>query len=186
MKHRTAGLKCPPTPGSSKVPDFREMAEEASKKQLVYETKKLVGTWRHPNGATIKISTTPDFVNHPKHYQSGSGLEVFDVIKAFAPKPNTDHEVFLWGNAVKYLLRYRHKRHMLLDLQKAEVYVRELIKLLEKADHDKRLKNRRTSTVGSLPTVSAKSKVQSVQPRTQSGHFMARKTTDKVVTRGSK
>jgi hypothetical protein len=179
MKHRTAGLKCPPTPDSSKSGTIK----------VVYKLKKLAGPWIRDD-----ITRVGDLIHHPRHYQSGSGLEVFDVIKAFAPKPNADHEVFLWGNAVKYILRYRKKRRPILDLQKAAVYIQELVRLLSlerdnriiKADYDKRLKNRRTSTVGSLPTVSAKSKVQSVQPRTQSGHFMARKTTDKVVTRGSK
>lgn len=42
-----------------------------------------------------------DMVNHPPHYTYGK-MEVIDVIEAF----DLD---FCEGNAVKYLLRYKHK-----------------------------------------------------------------------------
>ena len=60
-------------------------------------------------------------VNHPNHYQSESGLEVIDVIKAFTSKLSGE-EAFCIGNAIKYICRYS-KKNGTEDLEKAKWYI---------------------------------------------------------------
>tara|TARA_R100000808_G_C2152823_1_gene162568 strand:- start:5450 stop:5674 length:225 start_codon:yes stop_codon:yes gene_type:complete len=64
-------------------------------------------------------------VNHPDHYNSGQ-YEVVDVIDdaGFG-------EGFCLGNALKYILRARHKENYLEDLKKAKWYLEYLIKRIE-------------------------------------------------------
>ena len=57
-----------------------------------------------------------DTVNHPPHYQSGSGLEAIDVIEAFELD-------FHLGNAVKCILRAYNKGDHITDLKKARWYL---------------------------------------------------------------
>lgn len=68
-------------------------------------------------------------VSHPPHYQSSTGLEVIDVIKAF-----TDGlqgiEAVCAGNVLKYVCRYKDKNG-LQDLNKAKWYLTRLIEELE-------------------------------------------------------
>lgn len=70
-------------------------------------------------------------VNHPNHYQSESGLEVIDVIKAFTADLSGE-EAFCIGNAIKYLCRY-NKKNGVEDLSKAEWYIERAIKIRKKA-----------------------------------------------------
>ena len=63
-----------------------------------------------------------DNVNHPKHYQGKNGLEVFDIIEAFVPDP----ESFYYGNLIKYIFRFREKNGV-EDLEKARVYLNKMI-----------------------------------------------------------
>lgn len=57
-----------------------------------------------------------DMVNHPPHYeQQAIRLEPIDVLR-FAP--------FDLGNALKYIIRARHKGNELQDLKKAEFYLK--------------------------------------------------------------
>lgn len=60
-------------------------------------------------------------VNHPNHYQSESGLEVIDVIKAFTSELSGE-EAFCIGNAIKYICRYS-KKNGVEDLEKAKWYI---------------------------------------------------------------
>ena len=60
-------------------------------------------------------------VNHPNHYQSESGLEVIDVIKAFTSELSGE-EAFCIGNAIKYICRYS-KKNGAEDLEKAKWYI---------------------------------------------------------------
>lgn len=60
-------------------------------------------------------------VNHPNHYQSESGLEVIDVIKAFTSELSGE-EAFCIGNAIKYICRYS-KKNGTEDLEKAKWYI---------------------------------------------------------------
>ena len=64
-----------------------------------------------------------DNVNNPKHYNQ-SGIECIDAIRAATGE---GFEYYLKGNIMKYLWRYRYKNN-LEDLQKAEWYLKELIK----------------------------------------------------------
>ena len=67
-------------------------------------------------------------VNHPDHYNSGK-YEVMDVI--------TDAgygEGFCLGNALKYILRAKHKENYVEDLKKAKWYLEYMI---ERADDGK-------------------------------------------------
>ena len=56
-----------------------------------------------------------DMVNHPPHYaQQSIRVEPIDILQ-FAP--------FDLGNALKYIIRSKHKGNELLDLKKAEFYL---------------------------------------------------------------
>ena len=67
-------------------------------------------------------------VNHPDHYNSGQ-YEVVDVIDdaGFG-------EGFCLGNALKYILRAKHKENYVEDLKKAKWYIDYII---EKTDNGK-------------------------------------------------
>ena len=64
-------------------------------------------------------------VNHPDHYNSGQ-YEVVDVIDdaGFC-------EGFCLGNALKYILRAKHKENYVEDLKKAKWYLEYLIQRIE-------------------------------------------------------
>lgn len=67
----------------------------------------------------------PSMVEHPDHYQSETGLEVWDVIKAFTFDLN-GIEAFDTGNIIKYICRW-NKKNGLQDLEKAKCYLEHLI-----------------------------------------------------------
>ena len=73
-------------------------------------------------------------VNHPNHYQSESGLEVIDVIKAFTSELSGE-EAFCIGNAIKYICRYS-KKNGVEDLEKSKWYIDRVISV-----RNERLKN---------------------------------------------
>ena len=56
-------------------------------------------------------------VEHPDHYQTGSGIEAIEVIEAFFP------DSFHLGNVFKYLARAGKKGDYVEDLQKAAWYL---------------------------------------------------------------
>lgn len=62
---------------------------------------------------------------HPSHYAQG-GISVWDVIRAYTDGLN-GVDAFNAGNAIKYILRWHHKNGV-EDLEKAKVYIDELIK----------------------------------------------------------
>ena len=64
-------------------------------------------------------------VNHPDHYNSGQ-YEVVDVIDdaGFG-------EGFCLGNALKYILRAKHKENYVEDLKKAKWYLEYVIERAE-------------------------------------------------------
>lgn len=63
-----------------------------------------------------------DPVNHPAHYTSHpSGIEAIEI---------TQHESFLIGNVLKYVLRAPYKGTELQDLQKAQWYLNKRIEQL--------------------------------------------------------
>lgn len=60
-----------------------------------------------------------DMVNHPPHYEQQSiRVEPIDILQ-FAP--------FDLGNALKYIIRSKHKGNELLDLKKAEFYLQRIV-----------------------------------------------------------
>ena len=65
-----------------------------------------------------------DNVNRPKHYRKGS-VECIDAIKSALGE---GYEYYLQGNIIKYVWRYKHK-NLLEDLEKAQWYLKELIKI---------------------------------------------------------
>jgi len=65
-----------------------------------------------------------DNVNRPSHYRKGK-VECIDAIKSAT---DNGYEFYLQGNIIKYIWRYKHKNG-LEDLQKAQWYLSELIKL---------------------------------------------------------
>ena len=74
-------------------------------------------------------------VSHPSHYQSKSGLEVIDVIEAFTAEL-AGIEAVDTGNAIKYILRWKHKNGV-QDLKKTMWYIQHLINHLEKENDQK-------------------------------------------------
>ena len=71
-------------------------------------------------------------VSHPSHYQSESGLEVIDVIEAFASDLN-GIEATDTGNILKYMCRWKHKNG-LQDLEKAQWYLTHLIEKIKEKE----------------------------------------------------
>ena len=69
-------------------------------------------------------------VSHPDHYQSGNGMEVIDVIKAFTADLKGIQATDT-GNAIKYILRWPKKEKPIQDLKKAIWYIQHLIDQLE-------------------------------------------------------
>lgn len=71
-------------------------------------------------------------VSHPDHYQTKSGLETIQVIKAF-----TDGlegiEAVCTANVIKYICRWK-KKNGLQDLKKAQWYLTYLINHVEKEE----------------------------------------------------
>ena len=72
-------------------------------------------------------------VDHPNHYQSESGLEVIDVIKAFTSELSGE-EAFCIGNAIKYVCRYS-KKNGVEDLEKAKWYIDRAISVRKVAEY---------------------------------------------------
>lgn len=75
------------------------------------------------------VNANKDMVNHPSHYQSESGLEVIDVIKAFTSNL-TGVEATDTGNVLKYMCRWKNKNGV-EDLKKAKWYLEHLIDNVE-------------------------------------------------------
>ncbi len=73
--------------------------------------------------------TTPvenDPINHPTHYISPTGLEVVDVMEAFAPTNP-------WrAQAIKYLLRAGHKGDAATDLAKCGWWIERELRWLQR------------------------------------------------------
>ena len=71
------------------------------------------------------VEAKPDMVAHPPHYQTESGLETIDVIKAFTSDLK-GIEATDTGNVIKYICRWG-KKNGLEDLEKAQWYLNHLI-----------------------------------------------------------
>lgn len=90
----------------------------------------------NPKKAASDISEKPkvfdDPINHPNHYQSGTGLEVINVIESFTEDLN-GFEGACTGNVIKYICRWKHKNGI-EDLKKARWYLNTLIDYVETED----------------------------------------------------
>lgn len=76
--------------------------------------------------AVVSFNNNEDkMVQHPDHYQSSSGLEVIEAIKAFT-EDLTGMQAVCTANALKYLCRW-HKKNGIQDLKKAKWYIDYLI-----------------------------------------------------------
>lgn len=73
-------------------------------------------------------------VNHPDHYQSKTGLETIDVIKAFTADLK-GIEATDTGNILKYVCRWNNKNGI-QDLKKARWYLNHLIEELENKEKE--------------------------------------------------
>jgi hypothetical protein len=73
-------------------------------------------------------------VNHPDHYQSETGLEAWDVIRAFTFDLK-GIEAFDTGNILKYICRWKRKNG-LEDLKKAARYLEHLIDHVENLEKE--------------------------------------------------
>ena len=68
-----------------------------------------------------------DNVNRPSHYRKGK-VECIDAIKSAT---SDGYQFYIQGNIIKYMWRFNHKNG-LEDLQKAQWYLSELIKIKKK------------------------------------------------------
>ena len=99
-----------------------------------------------PNIATVIEEPVESFeefgdessmVEHPDHYQSETGLEVWDVVEAFT-FDLSGVEAFDAGNVIKYLCRW-HKKNGLRDLEKAMFYLEHLINHVKNLEKENEL-----------------------------------------------
>lgn len=74
-----------------------------------------------------------DMVNHPFHYVQG-GIECIDALTAMITPYNDPNDAALSWQVVKYIWRHPFKSKPLEDLQKAEFYIKRLIKLYEEKE----------------------------------------------------
>lgn len=89
--------------------------------------------WKNPK-FKVSSETKVDMVNHPSHYQSETGLEVFDVIEAFTFDLKGIEAVDT-GNVIKYICRWK-KKNGLEDLEKARWYLNRLIDHVQKLEEE--------------------------------------------------
>jgi hypothetical protein len=59
------------------------------------------------------------------HYKT-TGVQPWDVIESWMHEDQTPFEAYLWGNALKYLHRYRRKGAPVQDIKKATHYLERL------------------------------------------------------------
>ena len=80
--------------------------------------------WKKEKGSIYNV----DVVNHPPHYNKGK-YETIDVIVDTLGK----HEAISYcqGNILKYIMRMWNKGKPLQDAEKAEWYLKAMIKLLK-------------------------------------------------------
>ena len=84
-----------------------------------------MATYRRPQ----QVNEKKDMVHHPDHYQSSSGLEVKEVMKAFTENL-VGYEAVYTSNVIKYICRWK-KKDGLKDLKKAREYIDFLIEEVE-------------------------------------------------------
>lgn len=83
--------------------------------------------------------STDKKVSHPEHYQSGTGLEVINVIEAFT-EGLSGIEAADTANIIKYACRW-HKKNGIQDLEKILWYTHHLIDHLRPAQDENEKEN---------------------------------------------
>lgn len=119
---------------------FRDPYEEIAEKEQVWMTSEMAAKTLADRGVSLKrdaveeleattLNKDFDMVNNPHYYQNG-GLETIEVIEGAL----TYAEVtgYMAGNILKYVSRYKRKGMPIKDLQKAEWYLKRLIKTVER------------------------------------------------------
>lgn len=89
-----------------------------------------------------------DMVNHPPHYQNGSGPETIDIIKWMCADLVGIQAVDT-ANVIKYLSRW-YQKNGLEDLYKARWYLNHLIDDVEEKGYQQYTPNSPTITADSL------------------------------------
>lgn len=87
----------------------------------------------YATGDTKSYETDDQMVSHPSHYQSRSGLEVIDAIRAFT-EDLVGPEAYNTGNIIKYVCRWK-KKNGIQDLEKAMWYLTDLINYLKEKEN---------------------------------------------------
>jgi hypothetical protein len=94
------------------------------------------GTEQDYSGEAKKVKVAMEGRKPVDHYMAGR-WEVIDVIEGMMPPGLTPYQGMLWGNSVKYIMRFMLKRKPVDDLYKAETYLRwlrdDIKKTLDKA-----------------------------------------------------
>lgn len=92
------------------------------------ELNRIMNAKAHGYDSVPELVEMPDIINEPNHYKGKHGIETIDVIRNFG---NDDMIAgFYWGNAIKYMTRYRSKNG-LEDLKKARKNLDWLIEHVE-------------------------------------------------------
>lgn len=89
-----------------------------------------MSTYRRPQ----QVNEKKEMVHHPDHYQSSSGLEVKEVMKAFTENL-VGYEAVYTSNVIKYICRWK-KKDGLKDLKKAREYIDFLIEEVENEEKE--------------------------------------------------
>jgi len=101
-----------------------------------YETLLNAGLISAPKPVLGLRPAGDDMVNHPSHYTQG-GIECIDALTAMITPYNDPNDAVLSWQVVKYIWRHPFKSKPLEDLQKAEFYLKRLIKLYEEKGGEK-------------------------------------------------
>ena len=78
----------------------------------------------------FKETSSLDMVNHPEHYNKGR-FETIDIIQDCVEDAPTVSLGYSQGNVLKYICRMWNKNNPLQDAEKAEWYLKNMIKLLK-------------------------------------------------------
>ena len=107
---------------SDKAESLRELGEALTRNWEAEHGKSSVAEYNQWQITQAKahgydeLPAVQDIINEPNHYKGKHGIETIDVIRNFG---NDDMIAgFYWGNAIKYMTRYRSKNG-LEDLKKA-------------------------------------------------------------------
>lgn len=75
-----------------------------------------------------------DMINNPPHYAGTNGIEAMDALESCMGESLMLG--FYWGNAFKYLWRWR-KKNGIEDLEKCKYYIDKLIEFEKKEEQEK-------------------------------------------------